>query len=885
MKAPSVALAALCASLAPAAWCAEATPPAPAAKDLAALVRDLADDQYKVREQASKDLWKLGEAALPALEEASRSPDPERRLRARELARRVQLRILPDTDPAVVALVERYLKASSLSEKSSLIEKLVATRAWHQALKLYAGETPEAREAFAPKISGVATRAARARLVQGDPAGAREFLELAPATPEALIALASFHLDQGSWDEELRRARATPGQRSAAWQLALHRVAGKLEAAREAATAAREPTIAAALAALAGDPLPWLTLKDPAAGGTTTSLQYSAAAAKRWGGTPLSETDLAPITRSLGSRTAEARTAALHALFLLGETTAAEAAFTKEEPLAAFRHFEAQERVPEALTALGLDPTTPDFQAWVAERMADKAKLREDIEDQHDVSVDSEELIALAGFLERRGLHEEAHEAFAKPLAALAEKDQDEFVAFLDPLFGDAEHQLGAPRLARRIGAAWAGEDKARWNELVAASCGDDELASDWWDWLSEIDPEAGLPERFDALLALFKLGVDPERRRAQWLERAWQALERAPEGQQPGLAARIALLANRTGDAATSLKATGLRAAAGSRETFWFLRINHLSAAGRWKEAAKVITDQIERLEAPKGEASAELHAYAAAALRMAGNEAEATRHDALAARLCLGDIDAALGISQAYAFGEDRERAAQWWARGTRICPPDSAIFRFFLKSHSDELLRQGRWSEAAATAEVLARGWINTEVEDENPLPLVRQRVQADTARALSRLATDRASAIAALEACHRALLTDGSLADFFFPALRHAGLIAEHDRWFDATWTAMGKVIAQYPESDNTLNTAAWLASRAARQLDEGRTLVERALAQRPDQAAYLDTLAEIEFARGKRPKAVEWSSRAINHEPHDIQLRQQRERFRNEPFPR
>jgi hypothetical protein len=884
MKARSAALVTVCALLATTtAWCAEAAPPPPAAKDAATLVRELADEQYKVREQATRELWKLGDDALAALEEASRSPDPERMLRARELVRKIQLRITPETDPVIASAVERYLKSSSISEKTSLLEKLVSRRAWHQTLKLYAAEKAEAREALAPKIEGVATRAARERLAQGDPAGARAFLELAPATQDALIALASFHLEQGTWQEELRRARETPGPRSAAWQLALHRVAGNLEAARSAADAANEPIIAGAMAAIAGDPLPWLTTKESKNHPSETGVNraYAAAAASRWQGKPIADTDLALLTRTLSARTAETRLVAMNTMFLLGETTRAEAALVKQNPLAAFRHFEAQERIPEALRALGIDPASPDFSAWAMQRMERMAKLEEDVEDQHEASDDEGELVALAAFLERRGLHDAAFDAFQKPLEALAAKDDDDFVSFLDGLFGDDEEQPGAPRLARRIGAAWAGDQPERWTQLVAASCGDDDLASGWWDWLAEIAPDTGLADRFDALLALFKLGTDPDHRRERWLDRAWKALEQTPPDQRQKPAARIAALANRTGDAAASIRAMKISEAAVRRSTFWYLRIHQLSALGRWQEAAKVILEQIEKQPSSKAEPSAELHAYAAAALRMAGDETAAARHDALASRLHLGDIEAALGISQAYAFGEDSIRAAQWWAKGTLTADPHSPIFRYFLKAHSDELLRQGRWKEAAATAEVLALVWVRAGADEENPLPLLRQRVQADTARALARLATDRAAALATLEACHKALLTDGSLADFFFPALRRAGLTREHDRWFDTTWAAIGKVIDEQPESDNTLNTAAWLASRAARRLDEGARLIDKALAQRPDQAAYLDTRAEIEFARGNRTKALEWSSKAVNFEPLDAQLRQQRERFRRE----
>ena len=71
----------------------------------------------------------------------------------------------------------------------------------------------------------------------------------------------------------------------------------------------------------------------------------------------------------------------------------------------------------------------------------------------------------------------------------------------------------------------------------------------------------------------------------------------------------------------------------------------------------------------------------------------------------------------------------------------------------------------------------------------------------------------------------------------------------------------------------------------RNLDEAEKHISKALAANPDQAAYLDTMAEIQFARGDRAKALEWSVLALNFEPNDSLLRRQYERFRSDPLPK
>jgi tetratricopeptide (TPR) repeat protein len=323
----------------------------------------------------------------------------------------------------------------------------------------------------------------------------------------------------------------------------------------------------------------------------------------------------------------------------------------------------------------------------------------------------------------------------------------------------------------------------------------------------------------------------------------------------------------------------------AGRDKIFWGLQIVQLSAAGRWNDAADLILKQIAAISESGQEPGADLHAYAAGALRAAGRIKEAQEHDQWAERMALGSASTAIRAGNGYAFGHDFKRAADWWARAAIQSDPDSDDFGMAVKLHSDALLEQRKWPEAAATSEVIAAIYSGSEYQWSNQLPLMRQRLQADMARALSRLDSDRAGSIALLERCHRIFASDGGLADFFFPALREAGLIKEHDAWFLKTWQWMENVIQRFPESDNTRNTAAWFAARAMRKLDAAERHLRKALAASPNQPAYLDTMAEIHFARGNRAKAVEWSQIAVNHSPEDTLLRRQHERFRSDPLPR
>lgn len=853
-------------------------------KSLVALIEDLADQKFRVRENASREIWKAGESALPALQEVAAGKDPEQAYRARELIRKIQLHITPDTDPAVALLVERYAKASP-NEKVALFDQMHKKRAWRQILKLYASETnPELQSRLLRSVDGVAVIAARECLLNGNAAAAREFLEMAPADAPGLLALADFHRSQGSLEAELKRAKTLKGVQADAWQLALYRASGNLEAARNAASAAGETAISATLSALLGDPLPWLEYHQT---GGATLKAYTALAIQRWQGKPIRTSDLEPLATSANSGNRGQRGSAASGLFLLGEARLAEKAYAAASPLAAFSYFESLERIPEALKALGLDPENPDYTAWVEKRAGQL--LKHDVADQGDESADTKDLVVLASFLERRGLHRQCAAAFLKPLAAMAAQDADLFTEFLSQLFGGnvmiGGESLAAPAVASQAALAWAGDDADRWAQVIdAAFGGQDEMVA-LWDWLAELQPQASRADRLDGMLALCGLGRDSLRLREKWLTLAWAAIQQAPEDKRKPLLDKMVFMSGQSPDVRTSLRLWDQLDPAGRGEISWRAHILDLSAAERWDEAAEFFLKQTDRLSNAGSIPQPSLYACAAACLRKAGRADEATALDSLVEKLALGND--ALEIANGYAYGYDYKRAADWRARAVRQTDPAAETFADSLELHAEMAVEQGNWREVAAIAEVRAQmmAAVDSETIAVPPLLSMRLRLESDLGRALVKLKTDRPGALAMLGNCYRMFPCDGSLADDFFPAIRKAGLVKEHDEWFKESWDRITAVIRQFPDSDNTYNTAAWIASRARRNLGPAGKLLEKALVANPEQSAYLDTMAEIQFAKGNRDKALEWSQQAVNFRPLDMMLRRQHERFRTAPLPR
>ncbi|BCU79498.1 hypothetical protein [Luteolibacter sp. LG18] len=838
----------------------------------------LADDSFQVREEATRKLWAMGAGITPKLREAIKSGDPEVVKRASYLLRRIDFDLAPDSPPEIIALVDKFTKAPR-DQKLRVVYELRQQRAWRQILKLYAQETDmEIRNQIRAAVDGVAVNAAREALVAGKTAEAKSFLEMNPNDSQGLLPLAAFLRNQGALKAELEKGRPPAGASRAAWELALYRVSGDVAMARAAAAAAKDEEIGASCAMMDGDPLPWMELSNSGEGPVAVRELYRSLAEKRWRGETLTPQDLEAFEPYTRGGDDGSRWMAANCLFLLGQTAPAEAIFAKLSPVNAFKHFETLERLPDAYRALGLDPAQPDFPGWIAKRFKG---LGQDGEEQEDRQND---LAAVAIFLERRGLTKELA-AFDGPLAKLADDDADTFLHLIGLLVGGSEagssieSGTGAVALARRAVTGFAKEDDAKWHEALSHVFSEADQIEQWWEWLEKLDPKASRAARFDGMLALFRYGSESATVRNRWLKLAWAAIDGLPKADATEKISLMADLAATAHDLQTGLKAWDLTVADEDPDSSYLNYLQYLTAAGRWDRAAELWLKIVE-----KNQGRGEFHAYAAACLRRAGKNAEASVHDAWADKLALADPITCIRIGQGYAFGGDFTRAERWWEHAMLVSAPGSDFWTASMKLNAMSAMEKGDWKRAAALQEVLALSQNGYENLSSPPGLKLRLRVNADFCRALARLKTDREASIATLQQCHRLLSADGSLADYFFPALRKAGLVEQHDAWFEQTWAVLMPLVKAFPNCENTRNTAAWLASRAVRRLDEANELVDGALATSPQQAAYLDTKAEIQFARKDRKAAIEWSGKALAADPMQDDLRRQYERFRNAPFP-
>jgi len=849
--------------------------------DVAAVLAKLSDDSYAVREAATRELWKLGEAALPELERTAAGPDPEAAIRARDLVRKIELGILPDSSPKIVDLVMRYDQGSK-DLRQRVIQELGNERAYRQILKLYALEKDKDSLAMLEvEVKGVAIAAARDCLGAEPPDVRGAFAYLKMARPEApeFMAMASLHRSTGTIDKALEESRNIGGPDGHLMRFGQLATTGRLMEASVEADRAELPHMAARLQLLAGDPVPWLrdAPVPPQINSPPGLSSYREIATALWQGEEPKASQLREMRRLVMNGDEEEQVKTLMLLFLAGDHEEGENLLAKINPCAAFSHFETNERIDEALKSLGLDAEKPDYTAWIRKRF--KVFLEEPESERDELA----ELETVGSFLERRGLYQELDDAFLPPFAELAAANQDDFLMLASRLFpqGPEDRSPLVIRPVLKAVAAYAGEDEMRWTQVVEHLLDGYGSPDQLWNWLADLEPGLERIERFELMCRLHGILPDPDERRAPFMKKAWQAVEKAERIERRRLVQVLITVLSPSKDAAIFMLAVEeVEKADGPRLGWDSYKEVALIAQGQWPAAAKLWLENVAR---DPGDPLYRVHA--SACLRRAGDEAAAAEQERRAEMLALGQTRVLYDGGLAFAATGDFKRAHEWWQRAAAECTNDSGNFSKSIYQLSEGAAATADWAVAAGLREAFLLDLaISPEKSAYSSTAYQKARLESSLSRGFSKLGKDREQALKIIRDNIGQPFADTVLADYFFAPLRQAGLVKLHDEAFGKAWKAMEAVIARFPACENSRNSAAWLASRANRNLDEAETYLAVALKTNPHQAAYLDTMAEVHFALGDREKALEFSARGLREDPVDLQLIRQFQRFKSAPFP-
>jgi uncharacterized Ntn-hydrolase superfamily protein len=103
------------------------------------------------------------------------------------------------------------------------------------------------------------------------------------------------------------------------------------------------------------------------------------------------------------------------------------------------------------------------------------------------------------------------------------------------------------------------------------------------------------------------------------------------------------------------------------------------------------------------------------------------------------------------------------------------------------------------------------------------------------------------------------------------------LAQRER--DIVGRLLERVLAEETEDADLLNNLAWFCATADIFLEEAGEAAERAVALKPDEAYIIDTLAEVQFRRGRAHEAIATIQRAIDLDPESVYYKEQLDRFK------
>ena len=122
------------------------------------------------------------------------------------------------------------------------------------------------------------------------------------------------------------------------------------------------------------------------------------------------------------------------------------------------------------------------------------------------------------------------------------------------------------------------------------------------------------------------------------------------------------------------------------------------------------------------------------------------------------------------------------------------------------------------------------------------------------------------------------TDTDIAIDVVPLLRQRGRSADADLLFKWSYDPARKDLDAHPDDPQRLNELAWLCAKCDRNLPEARVWAQKAVKIAPNDAAILDTLAEVEFHLGQPEEAVRIETRALSLQPDDPYMTKQLQHY-------
>jgi tetratricopeptide (TPR) repeat protein len=826
----------------------------------------LISDDFKTRVEATKALWVLGDKALDLLAELENSDDPEMAARAARLRKKIRLGILHDTPEEIAQKIESY-HASTDRAKLKLIGELYEEKQFEILVRLRAFEkNEEIWSEIDVRIGRVIPQLIRKHLMAGEMDQAEKILKLGNDF-ESLIRYGVFLQVEGRLEETIKKLEKSIDPEQQTRYLAYLRVKGDVPLLLKEATRLDDANAVATAAILSGDPLPLIRLHLEQDGLPLSDVVYLELALARAEGDVKKEERLIAALKDLGDEEGTADRARVN-MYRAGLPALAGKSANQGDWRDHLRHLKIVDQHVAIPAVFGLKGTTLTKE-WIKEKVSHLKPGEK--QDQA-----AQTLLQALWFFDGRGNVEETAHCMDAIWKSGAKMDDGVILNLMNFAHSYAPHG-SMIALAAEIDRS----DQSL-EEIVKAEF--DQIGEFSWllEKTKELDPKITTKE-FLLLMNSYRSQLSiPKAEFEAWNERLEEvALRELKEGEPNSIGHfyTLSVYGRSANDLYRMLKVPEVNAT----RTGMFAQL--ATQMGDWEIAAeqyrKLEIDEQMMAANESNNYLAQTLAQKSLALAKVGDQEGAEKLKRLSTLLGGSQVAFLYQLSQDHLnyneVEESRSLLRECVLRSERALFNSRGVNDALLLASLGEItVSAGHWKLASA----LYEGSVITDVK----IPL-NTRYQAEFTRGITALDEgEEEKGKKILEAAYALSPTGGSLADHFFPELRKRGFVALHDRLCLKSLSLLREEIAAFPNDDNVKNTFAWVASRANRNLLEAEQMMENALRGSPYSAPYLDTMGEVQFAMGRRDKAVEWSEKAVVRRISDPTIRQQLLRFKNDPFP-
>ncbi len=831
--------------------------PAPSPEQIARLIAQLGDDDFAIREKATRRLWEAGKAAEPALTRALQSDDPEVKRRAGDVLEKFRWGIYPDTPAEVLALIERY-QAGDRTAKQAVIGELLdkGGKGCAVLLKIATAETnEEVRRELFTQIGQDTGRAFPSLLAENDFGALEDLLELGLTVEHddtAYQNYAAYWLLRGKLDERIAHVRATLGKDKDTPKYEtlayLCRARGDLGSARQAAEKAGRNDLVEEILTQQGD---WKALAKLAderqAMGTVEALGFRAAYHRLAG-------DAAGLEKVVADIRTKAEAADPEGVWLL-----AKALFLNDRPdaaIALLQRSKAKEPLFEVLCA------RLEFREALA--VADRAAA--------DGAPDSQATdVGRARTLYLLGEKARAEGAFARFRKEIQQGRTDTWLEE----FVRAEFRLGltGPGLDDAGAFLAHAQPEAQHQRLLGMLFPQrGERASVWWRLLRRRfggEAPGTVMKRLRNVMSGQTTGRDLDGLVSE-AQQAARQLKGDDQEQALLVLAETALDAVLENTGKDLLEKT---AAAGSAEATRRLG-DFLAGKKVWEQAAARYGQAWEK------DRRQPLPLYLQGwALAQGGAAREGRKRMELAHWVPLGDE----AVRQEFAAALEKRGHAEDARRERDLlfatCKPGSFAAGQALREVAVDAAAHKDFLKAADFQDRALLRCLQPSIEFVDRSAYVAVPPYIHRLRARGLLAAGRLDeARREVETCAAMQAGSVELPIQLVPELEKHGMKKEADDLFRRSLAVQEKVCTTYPAGAWTHNNLAWLEARLRRNLDQALEHARKAVALAPDQTGYLDTLAEVRFQRGEKAAAVALMKQCIDRDAGNAYYRKQLERF-------